>query len=182
MNECRFQPLISAYYDEELDVNQAADIAGHLQGCPICAAELSLSRQMSAGIAKAVGQSLESKLAARIHAAIDRETEVKPARDSFMLLRTSKLLMAMAASVLIVSGVWLLELRSNSSMSPVDASSQSMAKLVSADWEHYAMNPNSVPQIRGIEESVFSPRYARTVKMMRDGLKRGVASAQQGSP
>ena len=198
MNECRFQPLISAYYDEELDVEQAAEISDHLKDCPNCTEELRLSRLMSSQIHTATGQAGNhagnvesgsgdlSELMHRIHAAIDRQADAPILeKRNYDLLRTSRFLMAMAASVLIVCGVWLAELKdvsgTNRTGGSVARDNPAMVNLVSKDWEHLVLNPTSVPPLRS-SDSILNPRYARTIKIMRDGLQRGFAMAEPVAP
>jgi anti-sigma factor RsiW len=105
MSNCDPQ-LLSAYHDGELDAATRQRVEVHLRDCPACAEELQGIRDASQLIA-AGGSADHSLLTdeelARVHDAID-DTSDRP------ILRIGAMLGAAAASLLIVSCAWLMDL------------------------------------------------------------------------
>lgn len=170
MNECEFQFRLSSYHDGELDLDAALSVEQHLGQCPVCRAELAGLREMSAGIAIAgslPGRGEIDRLERlRLHQAIDQTVDEQD--DSLPMFRTMGLLGAMAASVLIVSGVWLLELRTNG-VKPHRPTGDNLAML--PDWQRVALTLRADPRPEMVEDSFYAPKYAGAVNMMLDGLQ-----------
>src|SRR2546421_1803159 len=108
MIECDFQLQLDAYHDRELDAEARRRFEQHLKDCPTCPAELAAMRALSARIEAATPDDINGDESARIHEAVNQADDAQPV--SFPL-RTAGLLSALAASVLIISGVWLMDLR-----------------------------------------------------------------------
>src|SRR2546430_873067 len=146
MVECPFQLRLDAYHDGELDAGERAGVEAHLAACPTCAAELAEMRALSAriGAAAAVGV-IGSGESRGMHEAVRREAqEVRDERErSIPLLRTAGMLSALAASVLIISGAWLMELR------PVGGRTRTpgmQARVeIQPEWERVAMTLRADP-------------------------------------
>jgi anti-sigma factor RsiW len=174
MIECAFQLRLDAYHDGELDAAERARVEAHLSACSTCAAELAEMRALSAriGAAAAIG-AIGTDESLGMHEAVRREAQ--QARDererSIPLLRTAGMLSALAASVLIISGVWLMELRPGAGMS--GPSRQQVARVaVQPEWERVAMTLRADPRPELIDESRFadSPHYAAEIDWMLRGL------------
>ena len=163
MSKCNFQSLIGAYYDRELDPEAAGKVEKHLTECPICIAELEAMGELSARIHTVASWSgMDRAESARLHQAVRDADE--SFSDSLPLFRTMGLLGAMAASVLIVCGVWLLDTRNdpsaiNSGLHPV---------ALAPEWERVATTGYADPSPGMVGDMFFSPRYA--VDWMLDDL------------
>ena len=167
MTDCKFQVLLGPFHDRELDPEPSREVAAHVEHCPTCAAELAAIRDFSARIIAAVPDDLQLAESARWHAAVDQAASDD--RDSRPLFRTMGLMAALAASVLIVSGVWLLDLKSGGSIGPAAGGRASVA--IAPEWERVATTLRADPRLGLVEEdSPFMPRYASTVDWMLDGL------------
>ena len=154
MADCEFHLHLSAYHDRELDAETSRRIESHLAVCPACLAELAGMRDLSTRISAAVDGGRTGEIApresARIHLAVDRAGEDAPL--SMPLLRTAGLLTALAASILIISGVWLLETRTaQGDMAVRVPVGQSVA--LAPDWERVATTLRADP--RAGENSMF---------------------------
>ena len=164
MNECHFQLLIDAYHDRELDRESIAKVERHLTECTACTAYLASLRDLSARISVAAGsRGINQIESARLHQAVTNAGNDES--DSLPLFRTRGLLGALAASVLIVCGVWLLDTKSpelNSAL-PGNAS-----VALAPEWERVATTGYADPSPGLSGDTFFSPRYA--VDWMLDDL------------
>jgi len=171
MIHCPFQPLLSPYHDDELAATDRHRIERHLLACPTCAAVLADLRDLSTRITtSAEGHDLTQALAG-MHRAIDRAAaEATPARPvpapSLPLFRFIAPLGALAASILIVAGVWRLDAQ------PVTtpASPNPAPVAVAPDWERVAITLRAEPRPGVIADSPFAPRYADAIHWMLDSL------------
>jgi len=100
MSGCKNERRLSAYHDGELCAEDRADLEAHLARCPACAAELERLRRLSRLVQTAGRTAMPAPAIARLHRAVD----AAPAAD---LRRTAEAVLALAASVLVVCGVWL---------------------------------------------------------------------------
>ena len=100
MNECEYGQRLSAYHDGEVTPKERQAIEDHLGGCPACAAELKRLRRLSGAFASSGRPQLSPEAAARLHRTVDRLSMAD-------LERTARTLLAVAASILVVCGVWL---------------------------------------------------------------------------
>jgi anti-sigma factor RsiW len=161
MNGCMFHPYIGPYHDGELDAETRERLESHLSICPRCAGELASLRGLSDRIASAVCRpDAESAAFQRIHAAIDQAADRNSGRQ---FMRTAGLLMALAASLLLVSGVWLAEL----SGSRVQTVARRPAPALAPEWERVATTLRAAPRPELInDDSFLSPKYAAAVEWM----------------
>ena len=165
MSECHFQILIGAYYDRELDREAAAKVEAHLAGCAICTGELAGMGDLSARISTAASWSgMDRAESARLHRAVRDAGEEVSDSLSLPLFRTMGLLGALAASVLIVSGVWLLDMKSELNSSVTGGHPVALAP----EWERVATTGYADPSPGLMGDTFFSPRYA--VDWMLDDL------------
>jgi len=164
MSECHYQNLIGAYYDCELDREAVAKVEDHLAGCADCIADLAAMSDLSDRISTAASWSgMDRAESSRLHQAV-RDAEEKVS-ESLPLFRTMGLLGALAASVLIVSGVWLLDMKAPE-FDPAMSGGRSMA--LAAEWERVATTGYADPSPGLTGDAFFSPRYA--VDWMLDDL------------
>src|SRR5690349_1789363 len=96
--------LLAAYHDGELGPADRARVESHLLACASCATELRLLRETSRRFADERFDDLAPDELARLHAAIDEAESDRP------LLRIAGAIGVIAASILIVSCAWLMDL------------------------------------------------------------------------
>lgn len=102
MSECDAQ-LLSAYADGELDAASTQRVEQHIASCTACADEIRSLRETSRMLKSYPFADIDRDELARAHDAIDAAVD-QP------ILRLGFTLGALAASVLIVSCAWLMEL------------------------------------------------------------------------
>lgn len=96
--------LLSAYLDGEAGADQRRRVEAHLAECPACAAELAQLRELSRSIsAYQLSDDLAPAELARVHDALDDAAEGP-------VWRIGGVAGLIAASVLVISGTWLLTL------------------------------------------------------------------------
>jgi anti-sigma factor RsiW len=100
MTECRQSQRLSAYYDGELSAASRAGMEEHVRGCPQCAAELARMRSMSQLIRAAGRAEMPAEALRRLHLSADLQPKIT-------LVHTAEVLAAVAAAILLFSGVWL---------------------------------------------------------------------------
>jgi hypothetical protein len=147
MADCSFHPQINAYHDGELDGATARLVSEHLSTCAACREELAVVEGISRlFVAKTHSQMLPLELARlhqRLDGAADRGVGKRPAEMDF--LRTAGMLSALAASIMVISGVWLAEFPSRhaAALSPgvavVPASDRISLPANIPDWERTAL-------------------------------------------
>jgi anti-sigma factor RsiW len=186
MNDCPFQPLLNACHDGELDAAAQRRFKRHLMNCPACAAALGSLHDLSIRIAAAVAANEDAedsgRALARMHRAIDRAAAAhatapvlaKPARGP--ILRFAASFAAIAASILIVGGVWLLDATRPSGAIGPNAVAETEAPetsvvAVAPDWERIATTLRADPRWGVMADSPFAPHYADAIHWMLDGLK-----------
>ena len=176
IDDCPFQPQLDAYHDGELASDARLRVERHLATCPACATDLADLRELSTGITTAADRPapITSAESHRLHDAVDHAEDDAP--YSLPFLRTAGLLTALAASVLIVCGVWLLDTVGHVTTNPggVVAGSTPVVRI-GADWEYLAMTGHADPSPdlydnSQMSNSPLSPRYAATVQWMLSGL------------
>jgi len=126
MQQCPFQPRLSAFYDRELDPLTAREFQSHLSNCPQCSAELDSMQTVSRLMQEAPVGRLSQIGRARLHQTADQASR---RRDGFPLARA---LMTIAASVLIIAGAWLVEMPKGGGATVAKTSQPQ------ADWEYVA--------------------------------------------
>jgi anti-sigma factor RsiW len=103
MSECPFQSRLGAFHDHELHAETAEKLESHLAGCPTCNEQLLGIRAVSRLFREAPSGRMSQIGISRLHAVA--ETAAKR-RDVFPMFR---MLTAVAASILVIAGAWLIE-------------------------------------------------------------------------
>jgi len=75
MNDCSFQPQLSAYYDGELSEEQRGQIEAHLARCPACTAELRSYGKLSAAMASQLPVPIPRQALDRLKVNVRREAQ-----------------------------------------------------------------------------------------------------------
>ncbi len=165
MNDCMLQQHVSAYFDGELNPDMRQVVERHLASCEVCAAQLRTICRLSDGIAGAELDELDDIGLAGIHDAIDHA--VADGESAFRILPTLGFLGALAASVLIVAGVWLLQLPA---AQPHRAVAGGPPRALASEWERVATNLRVDPRPQLFDDSPLSPRYAAAIDWMLSSL------------
>jgi len=100
MMECKHAHEMSAYHDGEVSEPSRTALAEHVRGCPVCAAELSRLERLSLLIGTAGRPEMSAQALERLHRSVDLQPKVA-------LLRVAEVFTAVAAAILLFSGVWL---------------------------------------------------------------------------
>jgi anti-sigma factor RsiW len=134
MSDCKYQQLLDAYHDSELDAQTQADVHQHVQTCDVCRDQLGQIRRLSGLIRTAdgnrPGDAIRPDELRRIHTAVRQVEHDQP------LLRIAGFMSAVAASLLIISAAWLAELPRRS---PVAPSQVSVLPIDSPAWQEVAV-------------------------------------------
>ncbi len=102
-NDCKYCPQLDAYHDGELASEVSRQLAEHLASCDDCRRDLKAIQRMSALFADWSDEGISLAVVGRVHERVDAE----PTGNYF---RTARLLIGLAASVLIIGAAWLYEL------------------------------------------------------------------------
>ena len=102
MATCRFSDFLDAYRDGELDAIRSSALERHLPQCETCPSELAQLSVLSQLFMSASQPRLSQISEYRLHKSINNVMEEK-------LLRMAKVLGAIAACVLVVSSIWLVQ-------------------------------------------------------------------------
>ncbi|MDB5303111.1 MAG: hypothetical protein JWM97_660 [Phycisphaerales bacterium] len=100
---CDFQSRLSAFYDGELDLRTAREMSLHLAECETCRAELKAMREVSGVLSGMKPRELTPLGLARLHRSADELAEKSDA------LPLAKVLMALAASVMVIGAAWMVQ-------------------------------------------------------------------------
>ncbi len=104
MSECPYESRLSAFHDHELDGPMAEKLQSHLDACPTCNEQLQGIRAVSRLLHEAPSARMSQMGVARLHATADAAARK---RDVFPMF---KMLSAVAASILVIAGAWLVEM------------------------------------------------------------------------
>jgi anti-sigma factor RsiW len=160
------RPLLGAYFDDELPADQRPRVEEHLRNCTRCAAELEHFREDSRSLADYPFQDLIDRELADLHDAIDDAAD-RP------VWRIGGALAVVAASVLIVSCAWLMELptgtRSSSSQATVTASAPP------EPWEQVATTLRADPIQQAADDRSTQLAAADMADWILEGLSRKVS-------
>lgn len=157
--------LLSAYLDDELSPQARSAVEQHLRDCPQCTAELQRLREASQIIGGSTFEALNATELARIHAAIDDQKEEQP------ILRLGMMLSALAASILIISSAWLMEIPAEGGDG---GHNLAVAAAPVAQWERVAMTLRAEPMPLQVDvDTDHSVQFAdaQFAEWMLDGLK-----------
>jgi anti-sigma factor RsiW len=170
MPDCPFQPQLDAYHDGELAPQAAKQLEDHLDACPACTAELRAMRALSARIRFAAGpESIEREEARRLHATLERAM-VKRESEGGVILRLAAGL-SMAASILLVGGIWLLELTPHSPKRQATSPHPAPQLVVSPEWERIALTRHVDPRpelLNLAPDFPISPSHLAVNRMLED--------------
>jgi hypothetical protein len=110
MQDCSFQSQLSAFHDGEMDSATAERLTSHLTGCAHCTQELASFQAVSTLFASLPDSRMYPLELARLHQNLDNN--VSSERSTADFLRTAGMLSALAASILVISSVWIAEIPS----------------------------------------------------------------------
>ena len=100
MSVCKYSRQLNAYHDGELSSAALAELERHLESCPPCTEELERLTHLSQLLAGVSIPEMSAGVPARLHGAIGSVREV-------VVVRMAERLIAVAATVLVVCGLWL---------------------------------------------------------------------------
>jgi anti-sigma factor RsiW len=133
--DCEHRISLSAYHDGELDQAAARETEWHVKACPACAAELAEIRALSRAFGRFATDPMSREGVAQAHAAAEAAALRAP------VLRVAGVLIALAASVLVVGSAWLMEpVLPGYRTTPV-----AVVPAPTPDWERVAMTLNAAP-------------------------------------
>ena len=165
---CSFQARVEAYHDGALDAGGRAAVEQHLATCPACAAELAWLRRVSGTLNAAPTRITPAELR-RVHDAVDAFIDAdEPASYPISLYRTAGALMAVAASILVITAVWINELP----MRPRPGPTVGVAAVEVPAWERVAINLRVDPLPNQPDGEVYLAD-ARLADWMLQGLAGG---------
>ena len=106
--ECKWASRLNAYLDGELPDSERAEFQAHLQNCAECSVQLAESQCISSFLCAAKSFELSHLQMSRLHNL--------PRRDP--LLRLSQALAAVAATIMLASGLCLFRMGNPDSLAP----------------------------------------------------------------
>jgi hypothetical protein len=158
MSECDAQ-VLSAYVDGELDAAGRERVEQHIASCAACAEEIRSLRETSRLLTSYPFADIDRDELARAHDVIDAAVDQPVWRLGFTLG-------ALAASVLIVSCAWLMELPK---ASPAENPSPQIATNPQPQWERMATTLKAEP-FRSINGDTAMMSDSRLEEWMLNGL------------
>lgn len=111
---CEQSRQLSAYYDGELRPEECRSLEAHLAECAVCRTELAHLRTLSRLVAGVGESDVPEGLALRVHERVDSAGDV-------VVVRLAERLMAVAAVVMLASGVWLWQAKETEASPPVES-------------------------------------------------------------
>jgi anti-sigma factor RsiW len=135
--DCPLVPMVGRFCDDELDPFARRQFKLHLEQCPSCTDEVARVRQLSEWFAPVRALEPQSQLLGRLHDSIHDRGDFEGKRRIRDALPTARMLLALAASVLIVAGAWLVD-GAGAPATPIQAPmSQRLAQA--QPWERTAL-------------------------------------------
>jgi anti-sigma factor RsiW len=131
MSECPLFNLIPACHDGELDADKRQALLRHAETCPDCAAELAWLQSVSRTLTATGAPDITEPELVRLHEAV----ESADAAEGRGVLRIGGALAALAASIIVVSGVWISEL----GPAPAATRAPSVSVAEAPAWERVAV-------------------------------------------
>lgn len=171
-NDCTYRSQLDAYHDGEIGAEMSRRIAEHLETCDQCRRDLRAMQQMSALFADSRDDGISLGLVGRVHESVDAE----PAGNYF---RTARLLIGLAASVLIIGAAWLYEMPAG--MTPV-AQPPLVVYAHGEPWIEVAVGgPSYIPPNSGLQSPGEETRVAeaQVTQFMLQNLEGG---SSHGNP
>jgi len=107
--ECPLAQRVGQFCDDELDPFSRRQFKLHLDQCASCSDEVARVRELSEWFAPVRGQEPKQELLGRMHDAIHKSGDFEDKRRISDALPMARMLLALAASVLIVAGAWLFD-------------------------------------------------------------------------
>lgn len=136
-DSCEYRARLGVYHDGELSQEARADVEAHLRDCADCRTALHEMKEMSALFAAAEVEAAPPEAIAGMHSAV-RAAQVEAAEAPSFL----RPLAVIAASLLVISSVWLVDLSNR------HPPARTPAKIVSVPaWERVAMTLHADPAI-----------------------------------
>mgnify|MGYP006279645825 FL=1 len=123
MRKCEYAEKISAAYDGELPEGELRELEQHAEQCAYCRRELRQMRTLSELLGEVETPSISSDFLASLH---DNVPEANPHR---VVLRTARRLMAVAATILLCSVLWLWQFEATANVTD----------SVPAQWERVVL-------------------------------------------
>jgi anti-sigma factor RsiW len=150
MANCAFQSRVEAYHDGELSDKGRRAVEEHLARCGACAAELAWLRSISQSLVQRQSPDITTAELGGLHDAVDAAASAADLDlNQVSLYRMAGAQMAIAASVLVVSCVWLNEL-------PAAAPGARPAAVAQAPaWERVAVTLRVDPVPNGLDSEVY---------------------------
>ena len=150
-------PILNAYVDDELDEPSRLRVESHVRACDTCAKELRELQTLTQSLADYPFADIDPHELSRVHAAIKTD-DIEP------VWRLGGVLGALAASVLIVSGVWLTQI-------PKPQQTQTARTTTPPqNWERIAVNLRVDPfPVNDPSQTEFAK--ADLTELMLEGLK-----------
>ena len=105
MTSCDFEILIGPYHDQELEEDRAAEMAKHIVDCRSCAEHLAEVRRISGVINRIPLDPISGIERSRMYQLVDQLP--RRATES-AIIRMAGSLAALAASVLLITSIWLM--------------------------------------------------------------------------
>ena len=107
--ECPFAPMVGQFCDDELDPFARRQFKLHLEQCASCTDEVARVRELSNWFGPVRALEPKSELLARLHDSVHKRGDFDDTRRMRDALPMARMLLALAASVLIVAGAWLFD-------------------------------------------------------------------------
>jgi anti-sigma factor RsiW len=134
--ECPLAPLVGQYCDDELDPFARRQFKLHLDHCPSCTDAVARVRELSDWFAPVRAAEPKPELLGRLHDSVHEEGDFEDKRRVSAALPMARMLLALAASVLIVAGAWLFD-GAGAPATPKPPMSQRLAQA--QPWERTAL-------------------------------------------
>jgi anti-sigma factor RsiW len=135
MIECDPQ-LLSACLDGELSPEQQGQVREHLRQCPACARELRMLEESSRLIHEHPFEELDQRELSDLHRAVNQVASEQT------IWRLGLVLGALAASILVISSAWLMEIPAPSAGR---GRQRTVAIAPASQWERVAMTLRADP-------------------------------------
>jgi|GEM_PF-5800131 len=136
MNNCEQENLVCPYHDGELDELRRLQVENHLTLCGVCRQRLREFQGLTERLSRVSVNGMSQMEQARMHWVVER---ARVDLSSRALMRLAMPLLGMAASLLVVTSVWLVD---NGGVGR-SARTGTLAQSDSSDWQRVAMNFHS---------------------------------------